>query len=655
MKLKTSFSKLPTFKKDISRFAPIWALYLIGMMLVLFEVGINSRYDRMARDAMPVLIQAFGIVNLIYAGVIALMLFGDLYNTRMCYSLHTQPARRETLLLNHLAAGVVFSVVPNIVATLFMMTQLEEYWFLALYWLLASTLEFVFFYGIATVSAMLVGNRFAMILVYLGLNFVSMLAYWIISTIYLPSLTGVMLDMDGFTQFCPTVELIRTYDFFQFKTIRIPNPDYPYGPETISFYQYEGLSTGWGYLAVLFGVGVVAMGIAMLLYRMRHLESAGDFVAFPKLKQVACVIMTICVTGVFALIGSEIIGDSMVLWIVVGLIIGFFGSLMLLERSLKVFRGKTFLGLALLAVVMFGSFAMIAFDVFGLVRWLPKPVNVESVTISNFRDDGQSGGYYDSRLRINVTDPEKIAEIVTAHRDIIQRLDEEYDPNQSLHRVTFTYKLKSGRTVKRTYSAPADGKNYEILLKFFNTPQNVLGYTDWESYVAGMEMISIQGWQIPEPLYGPMLEALKTDCEAGFVGMGLSNAVYFVELQTRENGIRVYRSLQIMAGAQNTLALMKKPEVILGYDDWDTFVKSPYRYVHATFDGVDYELEPEQQIALLEALKKDCEAGNVTLDDKYAPVRSWEIQISGDYGHRYIFVSKYAEHANAVLQELIKK
>ena len=53
MKLKTSFFKGITLKKDILRFAPIWALYFIGMMLIIMGMGNYQSYDRYARNFMP--------------------------------------------------------------------------------------------------------------------------------------------------------------------------------------------------------------------------------------------------------------------------------------------------------------------------------------------------------------------------------------------------------------------------------------------------------------------------------------------------------------------------------------------------------------------------------------------------------------------------
>ena len=217
MKSRTSFSKLTIFKKNLTRFAPIWALYLIGMMLVIMESGYYGDFDRYAYHFMGDMVASFGIVNIVYAGVIALALYGDLYNTRMCYSLHTIPIRRDGLLLSNLLAGLCFSVVPNMVVALYMMTRLESYWFLALYWLLATTIQFIFFYGIATVSAMLAGNRVALLAIYALFNFVAMLLYGVTQVLYVPMMYGVVVDAKPFVQFSPCVQLVDGYSYFLFE------------------------------------------------------------------------------------------------------------------------------------------------------------------------------------------------------------------------------------------------------------------------------------------------------------------------------------------------------------------------------------------------------------------------------------------------------
>ena len=514
MKSRTSFSKLTTFKKDIFRFAPIWALYLIVMMLVLVgETGMD--YDHFARNYLPEWIASFGVVNLILAGVVGQALFGDLYNTRMCYALHSLPQRRESWLISHLGAGVMFALVPNVLATAFLMTQLEAYWYLALYTLLAVMLQYLFFLGVAAVSSLMAGNRFAMLALYALINFVSMLAYATVQLLFIPTITGVVANIRAFSRFSPVVYLFNM-DFFRFSSHRIPDP-YSYNGYR-NFYVYEGLDTGWGYTAILGGLGLVAMGVALWLYRKRHLEAAGDFLAFPRLKSVMCVILTVCVALCFALLG-EAFGSGYFVWMAMGLVIGFFGSLMLLERRIKVFRKKTLLGFGLVVAVVALSMAAVAFDWLGIESWTPNANRVQSVTVTNSSASSYlSENLYGDRLRTELTEEGDIAQIIKSHEDILSRLYfRKTHPNATTHRVTLVYKMKSGRTVTRTYSAPASGINYEIITAYLYTKEAVLGFQDVETAAKQAEHMYLQGTLVPMEYYGDILKALALDFDAGTV------------------------------------------------------------------------------------------------------------------------------------------
>lgn len=601
MKLKTLSSKLTFFRKDITRFAPLWALYLIGMMLVFFEAGASQYYDIFAYAVIPDLVGYFGVINLAYAGLCAMLLFGDLFQTRMCYSLHALPQRRERLFFSHLGAGLCFSMIPNLVACAYLMVRLQDYWFLALLWLLASEIQFLFFFGLAALSVMLTGNRLGMLAVYAVLNFFSLLAYWTVNTIYLPQMKGVILSEEIFTLLCPVVHLFN-FKFFTFKSV-------PIDRKAADFFEYTGLGTGWDYLAAMAVIGVVILALAVVLYRRRNLESAGDFVAFRKLSPVVCVLLTLCVALVFAMFG-DLTGSGYTTWLFVGLVIGYFGSLMLLERRLKVFRVKTFAGLAVLAAVMVGSFFMVENDVFNAVRWLPETDQVSSVTVANYNYNASTGYYEDyynsNRIAVTLTEQSDITQIINAHEDILNRLDS--DPNTA-HRVVLTYKLKDGRTVKRSYSAPADGVNYSIISAYFYTPENIFGYTDWDTYVNSIQYIAVEGFHIPQALQQTVLEALKADCEKGYVSTlyAYKDCEYHVNIQVRyPDGTYVYRNLGVLSGAQETVALIKSPQVLLGYTDWADFLQN---LTEVYVDG--YQLRLDQQEGLMTALRSDCESGNI--------------------------------------------
>ncbi len=641
MKLKTSFSELTPLKKDVTRFAPVWGLYLVGLLMVLFNSFADCAYNRRI-TLLPEIISAFGVVNLIYAGICAQVLFGDLFNTRMCYSLHALPQRRESWLLSHFTAGVLFSLVPNLITSLIVMSLLPDPASLMLYVLLAMELQFLFYFGLAILSITVTGNRFAMLLVYGGLNFVSMLAWWVLDTVYLPLLQGVELDMAPFTQVCPTVRLFE-FIFMEFRSEDIYNNHYQYR-ETV--YYLERLTDGWGYLATMGVLGLVLTGAATLLYRLRHLESAGDFVAFPKLKIPMLVVMTVCVGGAAAFMGDIVFGDSMMLWLIVGIVVGYFGGMMLLERRVKVFRVKSLVGFAVLAAVLVCSYLLTSADVFGIAHWVPKANQVESVTIANYNSDRYNmiDGYFGNRVAVTLEEPEQIDEIIRAHEDIIDRMD---NLRNEVHHVVLLYKLESGRTVKREYWAPANGTNYEIISKYFYTPQSILGYKDWDTFVGGMQLLRSGENEVPPLYWEDVLLALRADCEKGFIrllGMASEEGAGYLALQSGNN----WRDLAILPQAEQVRALLSKPEIVLGYEDWDAFLKG---LDYVSVDGMGSGPNGMEEVfALMEAVRADCEQGRISLLDDGKMEKYYLHFKSGDQ-YRRLSIPSSAEETVAYIQE----
>ena len=64
MKLKTSSFNLTAFKKDITRFAPLWGAYLIFMLLVMIGIS-GDRFAYYRLQNVRECITAFAWVNLI--------------------------------------------------------------------------------------------------------------------------------------------------------------------------------------------------------------------------------------------------------------------------------------------------------------------------------------------------------------------------------------------------------------------------------------------------------------------------------------------------------------------------------------------------------------------------------------------------------------
>ena len=75
MKSRTSFFNATVFKKNIARFAPLWGLYFV-FLIIMFS-GANASYQAFIAANIRDLIHAISIANLIYGGLCANVLFGD--------------------------------------------------------------------------------------------------------------------------------------------------------------------------------------------------------------------------------------------------------------------------------------------------------------------------------------------------------------------------------------------------------------------------------------------------------------------------------------------------------------------------------------------------------------------------------------------------
>lgn len=595
-------------RKSIFRYAPIWALYLIATALIVMT-GSGFQDGHQAAKSLPNWIKAYGIFNLCYAYVCASGLFGDLYKTKMCYALHALPQRRESWMLSHLSTGMLFSFVPNLLVSCIFMLFLGKWWYLGLCWLLAVTLQFIFYFGIAALSSMLVGNRFAALTVYLVFSFLSVLLLGTVNFLYIPYLKGVVVNATDYTRFAPVVHLFN-FDYFQYHKEIIHYSD-SVRDYTRTIYIFDRFGSGWGYLAIIGAAGIAAMGLALLLYRKRHLETAGDFVAFPKLKGVLCVVLTLCVTLCFALIGELFSAVLAFTWVAIGLVVGYFGSLMLLERRVKVFRGKTFLGFGILALVTILSFLSATFDWFGIESWTPRANQVKSITLANYSDQY----YARNKLSTTVENPEDIQKIIDAHAYIIEELDTEHVDTD---RVVITYTLRSGRTVTRAYNRVATiNPGYITVQEYLCNSKSILGYSDWDSFVSSVTWMGDSNGTLPHQLYPALLKALKEDVEQGGIRPDYMGSYYVEYYFINEAGQEDFRNLYInKATAENTWKLLCSTEAVMGYGDWDTFV-SHITELNIMDEKYTLNILREDWPKLLEAVRKDLEAGYIH-PEKYA-------------------------------------
>lgn len=473
MKLRTSFFNTAVLRKDITRFAPAWVLYTLGLGLCAFLMSGSSR-DWLASNVAETL-PGLAVVNLLYAFLNVQLLFGDLFNNRMCNALHAMPMRREGWFLTHVTAGVAFSLIPTVFVALLLMLPLGDMCYISLLVVLGSFLQYLFFFGLALFSCLCAGNRFAMGLIYGILNFLSLLVYWLADTLYKPMLYGVVITPEPFQQFSPVVQMSG----FEYLLTRF----------TEMGLRFRGLETAaWVYLLVCALIGIGLGALALVLYRKRQLEVAGDFIALKILEPVFLVAYSITLGGLMHMFYYASEGDNMLLFLFIGVEIGWFTGRMLLMRTLKVFQKKTFLGLAAVMGALLLSLGLTALDMGGVEQWIPSADQVASVTVTPSR--------YGRLDACTTADPHQISQVLQIHQSILEEY-EESGGRQSIDGrrgyVTLTYKMKSGVTRQRQYSLTVDSEARVLLRKLLSSPKVLFDYEDYGQFLDNIGCVEFNG------------------------------------------------------------------------------------------------------------------------------------------------------------------
>ena len=334
MKSRTSFFNFPAFRKDLTRFAPAWGLYSVGLLL-MFTVLMaeNNAYYRANNLVERIVFMA--VINFCYGILSAQLLFGDLCSTRMCNALHAMPLKREGWFLTHLTAGLCFALIPYGAVTVFAMPMLKWNWLMGAAWLLGTMLEYLFFFSVAVLCCFCTGNRFATGVFYGLVNFLALVVMFFVQEVYGPLLSGITIQIPWIEELTPLVNLMipDDWDCWFDKHLRA---------------EY-GIGQSWTYLFVLTALVPGLLAGALGLYKKRRLECAGEFVVVKSVGPVFLIIYALTVAVLFQLVVGY---SSLDVSFFVGLAVGWFTGLMLIKRTVRVFRGKTVLGYVVFAAVM---------------------------------------------------------------------------------------------------------------------------------------------------------------------------------------------------------------------------------------------------------------------------------------------------------------
>lgn len=403
MRSKTSCFNGTLFRKNLSRYWPLWglasfggAMFPLAMLLELLHNGFRFWSPLETRQAYyTVLSYGVPVISIVYAILCAMAVWSYLYNARSVGMMHTLPVRREGLFVTNVLSGLTMMAIPYAVTGVLLVLVTMLFGGFEPMGVLVTVLgvmgESLFFFGLATFCALIVGNVFMLPALYGLLNFIAVLTDFMVNLLAQGFCFGLNSSYSGTVEWLsPVVYLIQkispnsTYET-QWVTDRLGGQRY----ET-SVLTSVTLENGW-LIAAYAAAGAALLGLAWLLYRRRRSESAGDVVAVGWMKPVfryGCAVYAAILGGrlLYALLwesfqsGRYFTVLPMILCMIAGGAIGYYAASMLLAKTPRVFKTtwKGMLAVALGCAALCGAMKC---DLFGVVRRVPAPDSVKLVNV----------------------------------------------------------------------------------------------------------------------------------------------------------------------------------------------------------------------------------------------------------------------------------
>lgn len=508
MKSRISYFDGTIFKKNLTRFAPFWGLYTVCLILMVFS-AFDFSVDAVGRTLMGQA-ASHSIVMFFFAPLLTQLLFGDLlYNPRMCKALHALPPRRETWFFTNVVSGYAMFLIPAVTTALLtaVFLWLVDYpgtLAVAPLWLLNMLLNFTCLFGISIFVAFFAGKRAAHWVVYYLLSISPVLLGGLLEELYVTHFYGVQIDVDAFANLSPAIRFgSNLFLEIQQDSLDLTGDIYYRTTKVVDTKVIlPGENFGYCFFAAALGLALIL--VALWLYRRRELECAGDFIAVPGIKPVFALVYTLTVAVLFH---SAFAGG----FLLVGLIIGWFTALMLLERTSRVFSKKNLLRGGILISVFLLTLVAAKMDILGIESWVPEAEKVTAVRIDKGHYNVEEG-----EELLLLTSPEDIETVIGIHEDCLE------NKGKDGIMLTISYKLKSGRTVNRYYFVRGE-ENLQHLTRWLSTPAQIFGadlteeeFLEQNQYVTIRKDSTEDRKTVTDPVaLRALYQAILLDCEEG--------------------------------------------------------------------------------------------------------------------------------------------
>ena len=629
------------FRKNLGRFWPLWAVYAVIWAVLLPLMQYADLHS--VGDTPPVPAEQLAVIlcdlksmflygglwmSVIFGAFFAMAVFSYLTTARSVGLMHTLPIRREGLFLTNYLSGLFLLFTTHVVTIL--LTVLvdgstvtaaggplaAEYWKVIGIGFAVLTLLSLFFYSFAVFCAQFTGQILAVPVFYAVLNVLVIGVDFLVRTFASLSLYG----LNGGRGFSGWALWLSPVAYLEQNLRVVSTWDTNY--QKILRYDMVGLNAIWIYGAA----GLVFAVLALLAYRRRRSESAGDTVSARWARPVFKYGVAVCCAlglgqGLYALLWSQHLDSAtsslagvLGCMLVTGLI-GYYTAEMLLKKSFRIFR-SSWKGAALLAagLLLFG--AGTALDLFGVEGRIPATAQIESVT---YQISAQN------YIGDETEDPARIDQLRDFHRAVVSekmtqvsraRESRRSDSYETVY-VSITYHLHSGSLFSRSYDlyytdGELDAKSGAVGLldQLCSDPSvqrdNVFGSLAVKTVTGGQ-----YGYERPDGQRGQMTldakqaqavyQALLEDMDAGRFNNNLTDRETFLARQI-QNDLELYlitesenarqrttsRNISLNTNCTATLAVLKELGIVTEERPLLTCAEYEARYGDADEDAGKY-------------------------------------------------------------------
>lgn len=366
----------------MSRFWPLWGIALffavvtpIGRLIRLTNYPTNQM-DMISSTKYALLTTAIDFVPfamLFYAVLVSMATWSYLFSSRSVSMMHSIPVNRKTLFITNILSGLTMLLAPflvfGILYELVGIIHSDGDMYSLLVYLLVTLCHAVFLFSVGTLTAMITGNIVALPILYFIINFLAAGLELIIESFAAGFIYGYSGDYRGVVEWLSPFLYVATH---------------------LGLTDYDTLNVYGLFPCIILGfVGIAIFVFSAFLYKSRRSEAAGETICIKKLKPIfVCIFSTVAAILLGEMI-YYILGYSssyyakfqITTFVVFSAAIGFYGSSMILQKTLAVFTKKSLPGFIATAGTLLVICVLASLDPFKFEQKIPELDKISSVSV----------------------------------------------------------------------------------------------------------------------------------------------------------------------------------------------------------------------------------------------------------------------------------